>query len=264
MVDMIHYTGRGVALALGLLMGLTGPALAGHYTHDRVLGFSGEGRYFAFKTYGLQRGSGLPFANLYVLDVARDAWVSGTPLRTRRGEEMMAEVEAAPFAALADVRAELMQRAGPVLERHGIQRPATVIYAAGIGQTHGAAETVQVAVPHPDDPTAAPWGGFELTLEGIAVAGGSSSCTEPETLRGYRLTMTLPGTDAQVLHEDRTIPASRGCPQAYRLDAVLSAGYPQAERPMVALISVWGQGFEGLERNVIALPLPVSDAAFSR
>lgn len=255
---------RHSALAMVLSVALAGPALAGHYTHDRVLGFSGDGRYFAFKTYGLQRGSGLPFANLYVLDVARDAWVAGTPLRSRRGEETMAEVEEAPFAALAEVRAELTQRAAPLLERHGIQRPATVLYAAGIGQAHGAAERVHVALPHPDDPTASPWGGFDLTLESIAIPGGADRCFQSESLRGYRLTLTLPGTDAQTLHEDRSIPASRGCPLAYRLDAVLSAGYPQAGRPMVALISVWGQGFEGLERNVIAMPVPLSEAAFSR
>jgi len=248
--------------ALGLW--LAAPALAGHFTHDRILGFSQDGRYFAFKTYGLQRGSGLPFANLFVLDVSRDAWVSGTPLRANRGEETMAEVEEAPFTALSEVRAELMQRAQPVLARYGIERPATVLFAAGIGQAYEAATTVHVTLPNPDDPTAAPWGGLDLTLDSIAMPGGATRCTRPEDLRGYRVTLALPGAAPQTVHEDRSIPASRGCPQAYRLDAIVSAGFPQAGRSLVALISVWGQGFEGLSRHVIALPIPLIEGAFTR
>jgi len=264
MVEPSTVTVRQLASALALSAAMAGSAMAGHYTHDRALGFSEDGRYFAFKTYGLQRGSGLPFANLHILDLARDTPVSTTPLRTRLGEEAMAEVEAAPFAALDGVRAALMQRAQPVLARHGIQRPATVLYAAGIGQAHDAAASVHVALPHPDDPTAAPWGGFDLTLESITMPEGASGCLQPETLRGYRLTQALPGAAPRILHEDRTIPASRGCPQAYRLDGVLSAGYPQAGRPLVALISVWTQGFEGVQRRVIAMPVPLSEDAFAR
>ena len=42
---------------------LAKPGFAGHFTHDRIIGFSEDGAYFAFKTYGLQRGSGLPYAS---------------------------------------------------------------------------------------------------------------------------------------------------------------------------------------------------------
>jgi predicted secreted protein len=72
---------RGVR-ALGLVAALAGPAAA-DYTHDRVIGFSEDGRYFAFETYGLQRGSGLPFAKLFVVDLDRDARVQGSPIRAR-------------------------------------------------------------------------------------------------------------------------------------------------------------------------------------
>lgn len=258
-------------LVLGLISGL-GPALvlvlaganvvpvvafAGAFTHDRVLGFSEDGRYFAFKTFGLQRGSGLPFANVFVVDLERDAWVAGTPVRRMRGEEDMAAVVAAPFAALADLRAETLQAADAVLSDLAIRRPATVLFARGLGEAHEAPARASVGRPHPDDPIRSPLARAELELDAIAVPGGADHCFEPEALRGYRLRLIGEDGRAEKLHEDTRIPASRGCPVAYRLDAVLSSGYPQPAATGVALISTWRQGFEGVERHVIAAPVPL-------
>lgn len=41
------------------------------------LGFSKEGRYFAFAQYGEQDGSGFPYAELYIVDVEKNDFVSG-------------------------------------------------------------------------------------------------------------------------------------------------------------------------------------------
>lgn len=239
-----------------LFMALAGPALAGHYTHDQIIGFSEDGRYFAFETYGLQRGSGLPFANIFVVDMERDVWVAGSPFRIGAAESDMAAVEAAPFAALAEVRAEAGAAAASMLRDLGVIRPVTMIYAAGIGQVHDAAEVVQIAQPHPDNPTAPPMAQFGLRLTEITLPAGVDHCLATEALRGYRLERIAADGAVTTLHEDARLPASRGCAQAYRLDAVVSAGYPAADRPPVALISVWAQGFEGLERHVIATAVP--------
>ncbi|MCA1775639.1 MAG: DUF2259 domain-containing protein [Loktanella sp.] len=176
-------------IALGMAL-LAGQSKAGQYTHDQIIGFSEDGRYFAYETFGLQRGSGLPYASIYVVDLDRDAWVSGTPFEASEGE-------------------------------------------------------------------ADPMGSFSLVLESITAPGGADYCYQPESLRGYRMTLQAPGAAAQTLHADQRIPASRGCPTAYRLDAVVSAGYPQESSTLVAMISVWRQGFEGQERHVISLPVPM-------
>lgn len=235
---------------------LASPGSAGHFTHDRILGFSEDGRYFAFKTYGLQRGSGLPYATVFVVDLVQNAWVPGSPFRAGRGEVAMAEVEAAPFAALERVRDEAMDSAASLMRELGIRRPATVLYSAGIGQAHGTKQVTRIFIPNPDRPTARPMGEFALRLSGIPVPAALDYCTRPDDLRGYRLEVLHPDGSAQVLHEDQRIPASRGCAEAYRIDAVVSAGYPQQDTTVAALISVWRQGFEGLERHVIAAPIP--------
>jgi len=235
---------------------LAKPGIAGHFTHDRIIGFSEDGRFFAFKTYGLQRGSGLPHATVFVVDLAQNAWVSGSPFEAGSGEEAMAEVEAAPFAALEQVRHAAMDNAAFMLRELGIRRPATVLYSAGIGQAHWTEQVTRVFIPHPDHPIAQPMGEFSLRLSGIPVPAALDYCPRPDDLRGYRLELLHPDGDAQLLHEDQRIPASRGCAESYRIDAVVSAGYPQLDTPVVALISVWQQGFEGLERHVIASPIP--------
>lgn len=230
---------------------------ASPYTHDQIIGFSDDGRYFAYETFGLQRGSGLPFANIFVVDLDRDAWVSGSPFRSSPGEEAMAEVEAAPYAALASTRQEARRSADPMLHDLRIRRPATVLYAAGIGQAHEADELTRIDIPNPDNPTAAPSDSFSLLLESFPAPGGADYCFEPEVLRGFSLVLQNTGAPAQTLHRDQSIPASRGCPATYRLDAVVSAGYPQPDSVFVAMVSVWRQGFEGLQRHVIALPVPL-------
>lgn len=241
---------------------LAKPVFAGDFTHDRIIGFSEDGRYFAFKTYGLQRGSGLPYATVFVVDLMQNAWVSGTPFRAGRDESAMAEVEAAPFAALERVRHEAVDSATPLLQDLRIRRPATVLYSAGIGQAHLAQDVTRVSIPSPDNPTAQPMGEFALRLTDIAVSTAAGYCLRPDALRGYRLELLQTDGEARVLHEDQRIPASRGCAESYRIDAVVSAGYPQPDATLVALISVWRQGFEGLERHVIAAPIPPrSDAA---
>lgn len=238
------------------------PVIAGHYTHDRIIGFSEDGQYFAFKTYGLQRGSGLPYAHVFVVDLHRKAWVPGSPFRSGRDETAMAEIEAAPFVALERVRHDALSNASALLQELDIRRPATVLYAAGIGQTHSPPDMARVAIPHPDNPTAQPMGEFALRISDIPVPAGDMHCLRPDTLRGYRLELIHADGSAQLLHEDARLPASHGCAEAYRVDAVVSAGYPQADAPVVAMISVWRQGFEGLERHVIAAPVPPrNDAA---
>ncbi|MCM2562209.1 DUF2259 domain-containing protein [Lutimaribacter sp. EGI FJ00015] len=251
---------RGAALLFGFLSVLAGSALA-DYTHDRIIGFSPDGRYVAFETYGLQRGSGLPFSNIFIVDLDRDAWVSGSPVRSRASEANMAEVEAAPYAALSAKREEVRAKSAELLGGLEIRRPATVLFARGIGEAHDAPSRITVARPNPDDPTRPPQATTTFELEEIAVPGGAEFCPRPEALRGYRLTHLRSGDRPQVLHEDSRIPSSRGCPVAYRIDTVASAGHPRPDGRGVALISVWEQGFEGLERSVIAIPVPLPGAA---
>ena len=70
-----------VTVLLAASLGLALPALAGDRALFQPIGFSADGRYFAFEEYGVQDGSGFPYSNTYILDLPADKWVNGTPVR---------------------------------------------------------------------------------------------------------------------------------------------------------------------------------------
>ncbi|MGY6694907.1 MAG: hypothetical protein ACXIUW_02620 [Roseinatronobacter sp.] len=52
---------RSVLVVIACL--LAKPGFSGDFSHNRIIGFAGDGAVFIFKTYGLQRGSGEPYAS---------------------------------------------------------------------------------------------------------------------------------------------------------------------------------------------------------
>lgn len=66
--------------ALVLLLIVT-PLWAGDAATFLSLGCSKDFNYYAFAQYGVQDGSGFPYAELYVVDVAQNAFVSGGAIK---------------------------------------------------------------------------------------------------------------------------------------------------------------------------------------
>jgi predicted secreted protein len=53
---------------IGFALLLAVPAAhAGDYAYRDILGFSSDGKSFAFEEYGVQDGSGFPYANIFVV-----------------------------------------------------------------------------------------------------------------------------------------------------------------------------------------------------
>jgi len=46
-----------------------------------IIGFSKDGSHFAFEEYGMQDGSGFPYADIYIINLKTDKWVKGSPIR---------------------------------------------------------------------------------------------------------------------------------------------------------------------------------------
>ena len=80
-------------LALPLLGVLDGPGLAADGAQSRAIGFSPDGKYFAFEQYGVQDGSGFEYADIFVIELASDTWVKGTPVKVMDREEGDDEVQ---------------------------------------------------------------------------------------------------------------------------------------------------------------------------
>ena len=67
------------AIALSLLS--ASAAGAGDVAEMRPIGYSPDGRYFAFEQFGEQDGSGFAYAEVQVIDTETDRYVEGTPVR---------------------------------------------------------------------------------------------------------------------------------------------------------------------------------------
>jgi predicted secreted protein len=232
-----------LAISLALLLGGAGTALAGDRALLDLIGFSADGRHFAFEEYGVQDGSGFPYANIYVLDLRADAWVRGTPVRVRLDDEA---------AALATARAAAATQAAGVLDALGIDTPADLVAINGDGElTDGAT----LAFGRPGFTPNTVEGVYRLRLDTFPAAA-PTPCADYSGTEPLGLALTLTGPDsAREIFRDTTLPASRGCPVAYRLYGVVAPQHATPPAAHVAIIATYPFGFEGPDRRFIAIPL---------
>ena len=101
---------------------------------------------------------------------------------------------------------------------------------------------------------------FEVSVETLPLPRSASCPDDLGEFLGLRVKVKdLQMGMSRTIHEDKSIPASRDCPRAYDVAAVVAqAGYPITDR-LVALIGVYGLGFEGRDLRFIAVPFTISD-----
>jgi predicted secreted protein len=229
-----------VRLVFLAFLALVMPAWAGDRAGVDFVGFSEDGAYFAFEEFGIQDGSGFAYANLYVIDTATDKWVKGTPVRVRVDDEKI---------GIAQVRANARRQAQPVLDRLGIDAAVEVLALNGDGEL--AANPGQFRFGLPGYGRDEPRGDYMLSLSsGIVTSPLPCADWFSAPPMGFLLTL-----DERVVHEETSIPESRGCAQEYRLYGVVQPFGAQAIDKAVAVIAVYPGGFEGPDRRFIAVPL---------
>jgi predicted secreted protein len=107
---------------LGSLIGLAalalgGQAIAGDTASLNVLGYSSDGKVFAFEEYGISDGSGFPYSNIFFIDIEKDAFLPGTPIRTRVDDEL----------PLPKVRGMSRTKAVALIEKYRVEENPGVI-----------------------------------------------------------------------------------------------------------------------------------------
>lgn len=231
---------RAAMAVLGALLALVAPAWAGDRAGVDFIGFSEDGAYFAFEEFGIQDGSGFAYADLYVIDMAADKWVKGTPVRIRVDDENI---------SLGEVRARARKQAQPVLDRLGLDMPVEVLALNGDGAL--GADPGQFRFGLPGFGRDEPRGDHMLTLASHD-AKSPLPCADWFGMPPMGFMLTL---DDRVVHDEAQIPESRGCAQEYRLYGVVQPFWAQTIDKAVAIIAVYPGGFEGPDRRFIAVPL---------
>ena len=209
-----------------------------------LIGYSPDGRYFAFEEYGVQDGSGFPYSTIFVIDLNADAWVAGPFRRVADTEEM----------TLASVRAWTRADVAPSISEFDVFAPGVTIALNGDGESGIDGLTLNFGVPGYSEPGHM-FGEYRLALE-IFKASSPLDCIAylGDQPMGFGLILTSEGGSAEV-YRDAGIPRSRGCPTTYRISALVLPFGAYDLSHAVALISVYAFGFEGVDRRFVAVPL---------
>jgi predicted secreted protein len=238
---------RLAASLIGLLL-LAMPALAGDRALIDFLGYSEDGKYFAFEEYGVQDGSGFAYSDIYVVDLVADKWMYGSPFHARADESW--------DRPLADVRAEAMGKAKDKLKEVGIGRPAEILVLLGDGVPDADGKTMVWRHPLCCGPGQTEDTDFKLTLEIFPAKSGDgceTSYAEGMSVVGYALTVNYADQSVELHRDGEVLPKSRGCALDYRLYAVLRPFEESFHR--VAIVSSYPFGFEGPDRRFLAVPI---------
>ncbi|MXN63781.1 DUF2259 domain-containing protein [Stappia sp. GBMRC 2046] len=221
------------------------PAKAGDFANTEIMGFSKDGRYFAFEEYGIQDGSGFPYSSIYVINVEEDRWVDGSPFR--KVDEVIDPIDF--DAALASAREDNLARARALLEAKGIGHQGLTVghnpRSELSADPHVMSVWPRVVVPPIDEP-------IELTLEEFELPNAKCESYSIQT-KGFRLALSQNGK-TQVLNDDASVPDSRKCPLRYRIERVVTY-YPDPRgAPVFAvLILMESHGFEGPDGRFLAV-----------
>lgn len=236
-----------VRLAASFLALFAAPAFAGDAANFTPLGFSADGRYFGYEEFGVQDGSGFAYSNIFILDVAEDKWVGGSPFRVRLEEES---------PTLAGVRTLAMGQAAKALADLDVTEPAIIAAMHADGQPVADRKTIMFGAPgfglnEPDDSAKLSLSTFPST--------STVRCVEDfgfEKPVGFALELEPSDRAPVLIYRDESVPASRNCTVDYQLSAVVGpVNWAWNNRTPVAIISVFSQGFEGPDRRFIAVPI---------
>jgi predicted secreted protein len=235
---------RAAAMLCAAALFLCAPAAsAGDVAELEILGFSDDASIFAFEEFGIQDGSGFPYANRYYIDVENDSFLPGSPFRVLIRDETV---------SLDTARAQVKAAAQAIVGDEELARNKGLLAGYNpVTELSGDPDRM-VINPRPVLPPIDAAVAFHLEEIGIAAP---ERCAAFGPVVGYRLSRVdlEPGGTFVRLHQDEAIPQSRGCPFGYQLGAVQTV-YPQGGPPSFAvMIAVRGLGFEGPDIRWLAV-----------
>ena len=221
----------------------TGNASAGDTASLNVLGYSPDGKVFAFEEYGVADGSGFPYSSIYFIDTAEDKFLPGTPIRARVEDEgplgKVRETARAKAAALA-AKYQLSDNPGVIVAYN----PPSEIDS----DPHKLRFFSYVSAPPHDHRNT-----LVLTVKDFPISADCEGFADRYAGFTLRLAEYRGQAMDKVVHDDQSVPKSRLCPNDYRIGAVISSEIREA--PLIAMILVGSHGFEGNDRRWIAVPV---------
>ncbi len=247
-----------VLMTLALFTG-AGRATAGDGAALNVLGFSPDGRYFAFEQYGIEDGVGDIYSSITVIEVAGDRPVKGTPVTVVIGNDDP-DYGKDPEKRLPAVRTKAAANAAPLLQPLSISQPGRLVASTSGSRAReildfDMVKTAQKAVvgslPMPKN-------GFgpdaRLVLREFDIAmPRCKDVIQSGHPNGFGLTLERKGRPTIHLSRDQTIPEARGCPDRYGIAEVHALALPDGSTALAVVIQYFYTVSEGPDRRFLAV-----------
>ncbi|WP_203423406.1 DUF2259 domain-containing protein [Sinorhizobium sp. BG8] len=228
-----------------LALPLAGQGHAGDFAHFQPIGFSADGKVFAYEEFGIEDGSGSAYSTVYFVDTVKDAYLPDTPLRVRLEEG---------HGGLAQARSKTAEQARPLVEEFEMRdHPGQVVALNPYTELGPAPNSIRYYAFPMEPRVGKP---YTLALSTITLPAPERCKPFLDKGVGFRLELTeRSGTPtSEVVHEDTRVPDSRRCPTGYRMAGVVTGNH--LGNPVhVAMIMVLSLGFEGSDGRWIAVPV---------
>jgi len=220
-----------------------GEAIAGEFSEFRPIGFSADGKVFAFEEFGIQDGSGFAFANRFFIDTTSDAFLPGSTVRIVIEDDPSSVAEARAKAAAQSAALETAHRFA--------DNPGIIAAFNPLSDLDGAPHQLRYT-PWSMEPQ--PFGPYTVTLQEKQLPPSPDCAEISDTSVGFRLEMTeINGEPAStVLHDDLSVPKSRRCPLSYRIGGAVTH-LADGVWTHAVLVLVRSIGFEGENGRWIAI-----------
>ncbi len=233
---------RRILFTLVALVATSTAASAGDFADRTIIGFSPDGNVFVFEEYGIQDGSGFPYANIYFVDTATDTWLDGTPIRVRLDTEN---------ATLDQAREQAFNLALPYLTQYQIGELGRLLVRNPITELSNNPLVADFLI-HAWMPNEL--NRHRLTVTETVMAPPPDIGCPPDLghYHGFTLELRLPDDTTRTLHADERLPSSRRCALYYGISDVVAFDR-ESDIVLIVLLNVFQFGFEGPDRRYVAV-----------
>ena len=215
------------------------PLLAEDIAHRRIIGFSPDGNYFAFEQSGIENGTRSAYAHIFLIDTRHNKWVKGSPFRAKSEGRNK----------LRRARQRVRQAARRSLQRYRVNKKGVVLASNPITELNADPHKVTVhtrrTIRKLDEP-------LVFSIREVSIRTSRCRRVTSKRIKGMIIRVRRKGGRRQVLHEDKRIPTSRGCPTSYGIEDVIRLKKRGGGAVYAVIYSFIRSGSGGEERRFIA------------
>ena len=219
---------------------------AGDFAEFRSLGFSESGQYYAFAQMGIRDGSGFPYAELWVIDVAKNEQAATSAIELSDDKDVEAgSAELALKKAIEAARLERFSIKANANPGSDLLMHLPTDHSAFTGNVF----SFEPAIDGGASGIAAK---YEVRLETTDTTPASKDIPT-EFGPAKMLKLSIAGLDdasgtVQILQQDKRLPKSRAYPLAYQIRRVTTC-----KDGIVVIVSYTTPGFEGPDVRYMAI-----------